>query len=426
MNRRAMVWAWTGSFVVLAGFAAGCNEEAVGAAGDVVGGDSADAVVPSGEVAVTTAGTHASDVSVVPDVPQPTGCDKNGFTAISQAFEKEPEFAHLMAQSSPNGPFDALSIEIYTSSDYTGGATGPGTYSLADSNYATCANCVVLRQGCGPSGCDRIFYADVGSLVITEYDAKGEHFRGYLDQVIAREVKIDANTYLSTPVEGGKTWCLGGVPFEGAVVPLPVSDKTQPACVAAGTGTLLHDNVKDLSLKNCNGETVSLHATCGDSRKALWLIGTTGWCTACKQFLADFAKDNGGSIARESVNQHQPGLDMLIFLAEDENSGKPSETFCKAYAAENKLDPAMVLIDSADPAVNIALIDNASSYVEVNGLGNLWQVLNPYLTADSAGSVTTAYPWWGLLRSKNMEYVWSDNAAEQTFEEALDGLLKGN
>ena len=50
MNRRAMVWAWTGSFVVLAGFAAGCNEEAVGAAGDVAGGDSADAVVPSGEL----------------------------------------------------------------------------------------------------------------------------------------------------------------------------------------------------------------------------------------------------------------------------------------------------------------------------------------------------------------------------------------
>ena len=426
MDRRSLVCVWTGSFVVLAGFAAACNEEATGVAGDVAGADSVDAKAPTGEVAVTTNGTQGPEVSVVPDVAQPSGCDKNGFTAISSIFAHEPEFARLLAQSSPNGPFDALSIEIYTSSDYTGGATGPGRYSLADTNYATCANCVILREGCGPSGCDRKYYADKGDLVITEWDAKGERFRGYLDQVIAREVKIDANTYVSTPVEGGKTWCVGGIPFEGAVVPLPVSDKTQPTCVAAGTGTLLHDNVKDLSLKNCNGEAVSLHATCGDSRKALWLIGTTGWCTACKEFLADFARNNGGSIARESVHRNQPGLDMLIFLAEDENGGKPTESFCKAYAVENKVDPAMVLVDSADPAVNIALIDSASSYVEVNGLGNLWQVLNPYLTADSAGSVTTGYPWWGLLRSKNMEYVWSDNAQEQTFEEALDGLLKGN
>ncbi|MBL8785348.1 MAG: hypothetical protein JNJ59_10625, partial [Deltaproteobacteria bacterium] len=42
---------------------------------------------------------------------------------------------------------------------------------------------------------------------------------------------------------------------------------------------------------------------------------------------------------------------------------------------------------------------------------------------DENGTVTTSYPWWALLRTKNMEYYWSDRAALQTFELAILTLL---
>ena len=59
---------------------------------------------------------------------------------------------------------------------------------------------------------------------------------------------------------------------------LPSGGPAQASCVASGTGVYEGDNVADLTLTNCLGEPVSLHATCGQS-KAHWLIGTAGWCT---------------------------------------------------------------------------------------------------------------------------------------------------
>jgi len=229
--------------------------------------------------------------------------------------------------------------------------------------------------------------------------------------------------FVSTVVPGGETWCLDGVEFEAPIASLPVSDRTQPTCVADGTGNIVGDNVANFSLTDCNGRRVKLHATCNDpAQKALWIIGTAGWCTACHEFLSGFVADHGGYLSRQKVGEVSKGLDMLIVLGEDSNGAKPTQAYCKAYAEELSIDPAMVLIDWSDSPVPVNIVNVPDMQVETNALGTLWTAMDPYLY-EEGGSVATYYPWWALLRPRNMEYVWSDRAALQSFEATLLGLL---
>jgi len=375
----------------------------------------------------TATGADATATTTTTSSPDTNtgGGDHSGFTASSSNFDSESGFALFQAMSSSAEPTDILQIEIYTGGQYEGAADGPGTYALDGSNYATCGNCVVIRTACtADGGCDKRFYADEGDLVITQWDEGGGRFTGTLQGVVLHEVTIDEETYESTPVPGGETWTLDNFAFDAEVKALPVSDKTQAECVAEGTGNLLHDNVANLTLKNCLGEDVQLHATCGGESEALWLIGTTGWCTACHEFLEAFRLKHGnGELTRALVSQKTAGLDMLIILAENNDGEEPTQAFCQAYAEDMKIDPHMVVIDWTRSEVESPLIDPEGYSIPTQALGNTWRVINPYLQADSQGSVTTAYPWWALLKAPNMEYVWSDGGAVITFDEALESLL---
>lgn len=349
----------------------------------------------------------------------PQGCDRNGFTTVSSTFDKES--GSLVARMR-NEAGEILQIEIYNFGSYDG-AVDVGTYPLAGTNYADCANCVVVRADCQGSTCSKRFYADEGDLVITEWEHAGGRFAGWLDGVKAREVTINSSTYESTPVAGGETWCLDEVTFDATIPTLPVSDRTQPECVSGGTGNIVGDNVASIFLTNCEGRRVKLHGTCGDpTKKALWLIGTTGWCTACHEFLEGFVADHGGYLSRERVNEVSEGLDMLIILGENQYGTEPTPEYCMAYAEELGIDPAMVLIDWSDEPAPLPIVNAPGMSVETNSLATLWTAMDPYLYAVG-GSVATYYPWWALLRPYNMEYVWSDRGALQSFEYTLLNLL---
>ena len=56
-------------------------------------------------------------------------------------------------------------------------------------------------------------------------------------------------------------------------------------CVAYGNGIGIENNIGNLQLPNCNGDTVSLHNRCGVN-KAVWFVHTAGWCSACGDWMA--------------------------------------------------------------------------------------------------------------------------------------------
>lgn len=381
-----------------------------------------ETIEPQAEVtAETTPEVEPDTTTTEPEIVE-GACSRTGFTAATATFQKETGSVLVALYSDDKEPVDIVQIEIYTAGEYTG-ATTVGTYSLNDANYQTCSNCVMVRAECSGSSCDKRFLVDEGDLVITQWDATGGLFKAKLVGAKAHEVTINSETYLSTRVAGGETWCLDGLEFEAPIEALPVSDRTQPECVSAGTGNVLHDNIANIQFTDCNGRRVKLHATCGDpEQKALWLIGTTGWCSVCHEFLTAYVADHGGSLSRAIVGQQDPGLDMLIILGEDSNGAKPTQNYCKAYADALGIDPGMVVIDWSDTPAPLPIVNEPGMAVEVNALGTTWTAIDPYLYSEGGG-VSVYYPWWALLRPSNMEYVWSDRAALDTFEATLIGLL---
>ncbi len=376
---------------------------------------------PQPEVVAETSPEVEPDTTTEPETVE-GACSRTGFTAATATFQKETGTVLVALYSDDKEPVDVVQIEIYTAGEYTG-ATGVGTYSLADSNYQTCSNCVVLRTECSGSACDKRFLVDEGDLVISQWDATGGLFKAKLVGAKAHEVTIDPDSFLSTRVTGGETWCLDGLEFEAPIEALPVSDRTQPECVSEGTGNVLHDNIANIRLSDCNGRQVSLHKTCGDpDQKALWLIGTTGWCSVCHEFLTNFVANHGGSVSRKIVGEQTPGLDLLIILGEDSSGAKPTQAYCKAYAADLGIDPGMVLMDWSDTPMPLPIVNEPGMAVETNALGTTWTAIDPYLYSEGGG-VSVYYPWWALLRPSNMEYVWSDRAALDTFEATLGALL---
>jgi hypothetical protein len=376
----------------------------------------------------TDAATVADTATSGPDTASPptSGCDRTGFDSVVQVVESETGLTVFNAANSESAPYDLLSIELYSGDDYTG-ATGPGTFALDDPNYRTCSNCVLVSANCDGETCAKRFYAEEGTLVIDRWDAQGGRFSGRLENVKLYEVTIDGQTYDSTRVAGGETWCLPSVPFEAEIKALPVSTATQqPTCVAEGTGNLLEDNVKNVSWTNCLGETVNLHDSCGQA-KAFWLVATAGWCSACSQFLDSLVEQHDvAQLTRAAVREKTPGLDMLVVLGENANREEPTLAYCLSYAEAKKLDPAMVVVDWAKPGKPIPLIAPPGSAIEADALGTTWDAINPYLEADAQGSVAMGYPWWALLDGRNMSYEWSDYAARTEFEVALGALLQAD
>jgi len=108
--------------------------------------------------------------------------------------------------------FDVLELSSYFA-DF-GGPTQPGSYSFADSNYATCGLCLLAFEDCDSWGCRKVFYADAGELNIVDLGQAGGKFSGNIHQVVLHEVTIDAETYVSTHVPDGKSWCIEDYAFD--------------------------------------------------------------------------------------------------------------------------------------------------------------------------------------------------------------------
>jgi len=157
----------------------------------------------------------AGDDDDATDPPDTTSCTYEGFPALMhQAILDDTDPTHPLftyqVRDSEYAPFDELRLTSYQAEPYYGPST-PGSYSLAGTNYADCALCAVLITDCNDEySCDTVFFASAGEIDIWSMGGAGSTFSATLNDVVFQEVTIDANTYVSTPVAGGDTWCVDG------------------------------------------------------------------------------------------------------------------------------------------------------------------------------------------------------------------------
>ena len=315
------------------------------------------------------------------------GCDISGFAeAESTMFIEDPAAIdyHLTYTGKDAAHADTeLVIEIRQGVPFNG-PYSPGAYDLSGKNYSNCGLCVLIRQGCSESGCQKYFFAKSGSVDIDMIGGAGIEFIASMD-IEFEEVTIDQATRKSTPVEGGESWCIKDTDIHKMISIDFVTGEHQ--CISGGTGTKANSQISDFSLMNCVGETVNLHSFCG-AAKAVWIIAVAGWCDACDSFVPKAAKD---IVAYESS-----GLVGMVVLSETAEGGQPDLTYCKAYAEQHKIDPKYMYIDFQHNLL--------------------------FTKIDPMSGDTIGLPWEALLDADDMKYIANSSAGSLSFADILKVL----
>jgi hypothetical protein len=125
---------------------------------------------------------------------------------IVNADSDQPLFV-FQATNSTEYPMDIIEVLSYPGEPYNG-PSSPGTYSLEGNNYEDCSLCLIIYADCGESSCDSMYFSDTGTVTFDTNVNVDQNFSGKLNNVVFREVEIDSDTYHSTPVEGGNSWCV--------------------------------------------------------------------------------------------------------------------------------------------------------------------------------------------------------------------------
>ena len=140
-------------------------------------------------------------------------CTQNDFAvAIHQATQNNqdptrPWFLY-QARTTDTSPFTELQIMSFQADPYFG-PSGPGTFDLSGLNYTDCALCMLVLQECDDEYyCDKGFFIESGTLQVNQMNQFGGSFNGSLINARFVEVTIDPETYQSTPVPGGESWCV--------------------------------------------------------------------------------------------------------------------------------------------------------------------------------------------------------------------------
>ena len=308
-------------------------------------------------------------------------CGANGLDAALQTTTLEDAgggnkvFVHR-EYSSTSTPVDVFGVEIYPFAPYNG-PTVPGVYDLSGQNYEDCGLCLVASTGCSDSACDKRFFMKSGTLEVVEYGGAGGRFKAVLNGVL-EEVTINSDTFHSSPVVGGQTWC-----FTDHVIDEPIVAPAQ-----------LTETVGDFTLTNCYGEPLQFASL--SPNRAIWLTVVAGWCPSCATWLPKVAAQMAELKAANKRVTH------LTILGEDANSMMPTEAYCVGYAEDHDLDPAEVYIDWQYEAT--------------------FSHIDPYLGPNGEFAI----PWDVLVRGTDMEYVWHSALTSPDLDTVLTSLLNGN
>ena len=147
---------------------------------------------------------------------------------------------------------------------------GPGSYDIALFDPNECVLCVTLLNGCSSVACKENWVARSGGITF-DGGLMEARLAGSLHEMKFEEVSVDPDGKF-LPLDGGRDRCLVSFVFE-ADNAVTVIDPD--ACDPVGTGKEIGAKIGNFTLKNCNGDPVSLHDYCG--KKAIWLVGAAGW-----------------------------------------------------------------------------------------------------------------------------------------------------
>lgn len=157
-----------------------------------------------------TGDTNTADTNTG-DTVQPS-CDRNGFEDGTAYLDFDEAFGYTTFGLENDTSF--VAVEFY---DFGNGSPldGPGNYPIGatadDENYETCETCLLIYADCTAEDCAKVFFGTGGTVEVSALDLENGVVTATLRNVVAIEVTIDEDTFRSTPVSNGETWCLNSV-----------------------------------------------------------------------------------------------------------------------------------------------------------------------------------------------------------------------
>jgi len=249
-------------------------------------------------------------------------------------------------------------------------AQNAGSYDLSKSPE-DCDVCAYVLSECGSQGCGKIFFSTSGTAEISNFGKSGEYLTGVLKGAVFQEYDPQTKTF----VENGASVCVGDYNF----------NKLQPA--------LIGDEMPDLNVINCKTEEMVNLKDLAQDTKAVWLMGTAGWCSACRAHLTDLYSPEGFFTTTPSNV-----LKKAMILSEDANYGVPDLAFCKRYAEEFTEDASDFYLD---PSLRMTF-------------GSLWG----YIGDDGIFGL----PWNVLVNGQSKAYEYADGS-EFDFDTVMNRLI---
>jgi len=306
-------------------------------------------------------------------------CDMNGFQVGFTDLGVDGTSAYLYAATSEADPNDFFSLEfIETSAGPSPLDGGVGTYTFGstadDQNYETCQTCLLMGSNCtADAGCESYYFATSGSVEITTVDLASNTLAGRLVGADLEEVTVDFDTYISTPVANGKSWCVADVAFDST-----------PECVVDADCT---DPAKGVCSENvCVGCTSSFDCT-DAAAPACIEDATTGElaCGAIMECTGDDAneEDDGPAGAKDLVS----GTPFTGGICEG-TSGAETDWFKITITAASTVEISL----SADAAVDLDLYvgDSDGNLVGSSTTGNAVETVLAGITAPGTYYILVA------------------------------------
>jgi hypothetical protein len=270
-------------------------------------------------------------------------CDINGFEVGFTDLGVDGTTAYLYAATTEGEPNDFFSLEfIETAAGPSPLDNGVGTYEFGattdDQNYETCQTCLLMGQNCtANAGCDSYFLATSGSVEITAVDLASNILAGRLVGAELEEVTVDFDTYISTPVANGASWCVADVAFD-----------TTPECVVDADCL---DAAKGICSDNVCVACASSFDCADAAAPACLEDATTGdvSCGAVMECTGDDAneEDDGPAGAKALVS----GTPFAGGICEG-TAGQESDWFKITITEASTVDLSLTV---TDPAVDIDL-----------------------------------------------------------------------
>jgi len=149
----------------------------------------------------------------------PGACTHNDFPVmLHQATQNNEDPTRRMfmyqARDAEAAPFTEMQILSFQDEPYFG-PSGPGTFDLQDLNYSDCSLCMLILDECDDDyWCDKGFFIESGTLQVNQMSTSGGNFNASVINARFVEVTIDSETYVSTPVSGGESWCVDRLDIE--------------------------------------------------------------------------------------------------------------------------------------------------------------------------------------------------------------------